>query len=382
MLYYLSQYLQQEAVNTAWADYLSPLRVFRYITFRSAGAAVTALLLSLWLGPKVIVWLTQLRFGQHYTDKAEESGTLAARLLSKKGTPTMGGILIVLVLDLTALLWAQWNALVVLTLLSLIVLAGLGFYDDYVKITQQNNRGTRSLVKLWVQFALALFIGMYLWMLPETHQLITEVMVPFIKHPVLPSAGPVGLVLTVLTIMGSSNAVNLTDGLDGLAIGCTLIVAAVFLVFTYIAGNFKFAEYLQVPFVSGAGELTVFCAAMIGAGLGFLWFNCHPAQMFMGDTGSLALGGVLGIIAVLIHQPLVLVIAGGVFVAEAVSVLLQTTWFKYTRHRTGTGQRIFLMAPLHHHFEKKGWYESQVVTRFYILCILCAVVALSTLKLR
>ena len=382
MLYYLSQYLQQEAADTAWADYLSPLRVFRYITFRSAGAAVTALLLSLWLGPKVIVWLTQLRFGQQYTDKAEESGSLATRLLSKKGTPTMGGILIVLVLDLTALAWAQWNALVVLTLLSLIVLAGLGFYDDYVKITQQNNRGTRSLVKLWVQFALALFIGVYLWMLPETHKLITEVMVPFIKDPVLKSAGPAGLVLTVLTIIGSSNAVNLTDGLDGLAIGCTLIVAAVFLVFTYIAGNFKFAEYLQVPFVSGAGELTVFCAAMIGSGLGFLWFNCHPAQMFMGDTGSLALGGVLGIIAVLIHQPLVLVIAGGVFVAEAVSVLLQTTWFKYTRHRTGTGQRIFLMAPLHHHFEKKGWYESQVVTRFYILCILCAVVALSTLKLR
>ena len=382
MLYYLSQYLQQEAADTAWADYLSPLRVFRYITFRSAGAAVTALLLSLWLGPKVIVWLTQLRFGQQYTDKAEESGSLATRLLSKKGTPTMGGILIVLVLDLTALAWAQWNALVVLTLLSLIVLAGLGYYDDYVKITRQNNRGTRSLVKLWVQFALALFIGMYLWMLPETHKLITEVMVPFIKDPVLKSAGPAGLVLTVLTIIGSSNAVNLTDGLDGLAIGCTLIVAAVFLVFTYIAGNFKFAEYLHVPFVSGAGELTVFCAAMIGSGLGFLWFNCHPAQMFMGDTGSLALGGVLGIIAVLIHQPLVLVIAGGVFVVEAVSVLLQTTWFKYTRHRTGTGQRIFLMAPLHHHFEKKGWYESQVVTRFYILCILCAVVALSTLKLR
>jgi len=382
MLYYLSQYLQQQAADTAWADYLSPLRVFRYITFRSAGAAVTALLLSLWLGPKVIVWLTQLRFGQHYTDKAEESGSLAARVLSKRGTPTMGGILIVLVLDLTALLWAQWNALVVLTLLSLIVLAGLGFYDDYVKITRQNNRGTGSQVKLWVQFALALFIGMYLWMLPQTHKLITEVMVPFIKHPVLTSAGPAGLVLTVLTIIGSSNAVNLTDGLDGLAIGCTLIVAAVFLVFTYIAGNFKFAEYLQVPFVSGAGELTVFCAAMIGSGLGFLWFNCHPAQMFMGDTGSLALGGVLGIIAVLIHQPLVLVIAGGVFVVEAVSVLLQTTWFKYTRHRTGTGQRIFLMAPLHHHFEKKGWYESQVVTRFYILCILCAVVALSTLKLR
>ena len=330
----------------------------------------------------MIVWLTQLKFGQQYTDKAEEGGGLGARFLSKKGTPTMGGILIVLVLDLAALLWTQWNALILLTLLSLIVLAGLGFYDDYMKITQQNNRGTASQVKLWVQFALALFIGIYLWMLPETKKLISEVMVPFFKHPVLTGAGPAGLVLTVLTIMGSSNAVNFTDGLDGLAIGCTLIVAAVFLVFTYIAGNFRFAEYLQVPYVNGAGELTIFCAAMIGAGLGFLWFNCHPAQMFMGDTGSLALGGVLGIIAVLIHQPLVLVIAGGVFVAETVSVMLQTAWFKYTRHRTGTGQRVFLMAPLHHHFEKKGWYESQVVTRFYILCILCAVVALSTLKLR
>lgn len=382
MLYYFSQFLQQHAAGTAWAQSVSPLRVFRYITFRSAGAAVTALLLSLWLGPSVINWLKQLKFGQHYADKAEEGGGLTARVLSKRGTPTMGGILIVLVLDLSALLWAQWNALILLTLLSLIVLAGLGFYDDYMKITRQDNRGTATLVKLWVQFVLALFIGIYLWLLPGTRQLITDVMVPFLKHPVLSGAGPAGLLLTVLTIMGSSNAVNLTDGLDGLAIGCTLIVAAVFLVFTYIAGNFKFAEYLQVPFVSGAGELTVFCAAMIGAGLGFLWFNCHPAQVFMGDTGSLALGGVLGIIAVLIHQPLVLVIAGGVFVAEAVSVLLQTTWFKYTRHRTGAGRRIFLMAPLHHHFEKKGWYESQVVMRFYILCILCAVVALSTLKLR
>jgi phospho-N-acetylmuramoyl-pentapeptide-transferase len=382
MLYYLSQLLQQQAVGTPWADYLSPLRVFRYITFRSAGAAVTALLFSLWLGPPVINWLKQLKFGQQYSDKAEEGGGLAARILSKKGTPTMGGILIVLVLDLAALLWAQWNPLVLLTLLSLIVLAGLGFYDDYMKITHQNSRGTKSAVKLWVQLALALFIGVYLWILPETENLITDIMVPFYKYPVLRGSVKVGLVLTVLTIMGSSNAVNLTDGLDGLAVGCTLIVAAVFLVFTYVAGNVKFAEYLQVPYVRGAAELTVFCAAMLGAGLGFLWFNCHPAQVFMGDTGSLALGGVLGIIAVLIHQPLVLVIAGGVFVAEALSVLLQTSWFRYTRRRYGIGQRIFLMAPLHHHFEKKGWYESQVVTRFYILCVLCAVLALSTLKLR
>jgi phospho-N-acetylmuramoyl-pentapeptide-transferase len=182
--------------------------------------------------------------------------------------------------------------------------------------------------------------------------------------------------------VGSSNAVNLTDGLDGLAIGCTLIVAFVFLVFTYLAGNAKTAAYLEIPYVSGAGELTVFCAAMIGAGLGFLWYNCHPAQVFMGDTGSLALGGAFGLMAVLIHQPFVLVIAGGVFVLEAVSVMLQTSWFRVTKKRYGAGRRIFLMAPLHHHFEKLGWYESQVVMRFYILCVLFAVLALATLKLR
>ena len=385
MLYYLAQYIERRAANTGWEAFVSPLNVFRYITFRSAGAAISALLLSLWLGPKVIVWLKQLKFGQLYPDKAEEGGGMAARLLSKKGTPTMGGILIVLVVDLTALGWAQWNTLILLTILSLIVLAGLGFYDDYMKVTQQNNRGTKSSLKLWIQFVLAAFIGLYLWILPETSKLITEIHVPFYKHP-LPLTGwaavVIGIAITVLAIVGSSNAVNLTDGLDGLAIGCTLIVTLVFVIMTYIAGNAIYSKYLQVPFVSGAGELTVFCSAMIGAGLGFLWFNCHPAQMFMGDTGSLALGGVLGIIAVLIQQPFVLVIAGGVFVAEALSVVLQTTWFKYTRRRRGTGQRIFLMAPLHHHFEKKGWHETQVVIRFYILCILCAVVALSTLKIR
>jgi phospho-N-acetylmuramoyl-pentapeptide-transferase len=235
---------------------------------------------------------------------------------------------------------------------------------------------------MFVQFLLAGIIAMYLWHVPATSNLITDIMVPFYKYPVLSGAAGVGLAITVLSIVGSSNAVNLTDGLDGLAIGCTLIVSFVFLVLTYVAGNEKVAGYLLVPYVPGAGELTVFCSAMIGAGLGFLWFNCHPAQVFMGDTGSLALGGALGIMAVLIHQPLVLVIAGGVFVAEAVSVMMQTSWFKFTRWRYGEGRRIFLMAPLHHHFEKMGWYESQVVTRFYILCILCAVVALSTLKIR
>jgi len=383
MLYYLSQSLLDWSAGTEWADRLSFLRLFRYITFRGAGAAVTALALSWWLGPRVIHWLKQLKFGQDYQDKAEAAGDLTSRLLSKKGTPTMGGILIVVTLNFSTLLWTQvGNILVQLTLLSVVVLTGLGFYDDYAKIVQQSGTGAKSSIKLWVQSALALFIAAYLWAMPSTSKLITDIMVPFYKYPIATGVGFAGVVLTVLTIVGSSNAVNLTDGLDGLAIGCTVIVSFVFVVLTYVAGNIKMAAYLQIPYVAGAGELTVFCAALIGAGLGFLWYNCHPAQMFMGDTGSLALGGALGIVAVLIHQPLVLVIAGGVFVVEAASSMLQTGWFRYTRKRYGTGRRIFLMAPLHHHFEKKGWYESQVVMRFYILCVLCAVVALSTLKIR
>src|SRR5215472_10167391 len=382
MFYYLSQLFLDQAAGTVWAERLSALRLFRYITFRSAGAAVTALVLSWWLGPRVIAWLKQLKFGQEYADKAEAGGTLAARIMSKKGTPTMGGILIILALNLTTLLWARWNTLVQLTLLSVVVLTGLGFYDDYAKIIEQSGGGTKSRVKLWVQTALALFIGFYLWRVPSTQKLISDIMVPFYKYPVITQAGLIGIVLTGLTIVGFSNAVNLTDGLDGLAAGCTVIVSFVFVVLTYLAGNVKAATYLQIPAVSGAGELTVFCSAMVGAGLGFLWFNCHPAQMFMGDTGSLALGGALAIVAVLIHQPLVLVIAGGVFVMEAASVMLQTGWFRYTRKRFGTGRRIFLMAPIHHHFEKKGWYESQVVMRFYILSVLCAVMALGSLKIR
>lgn len=262
------------------------------------------------------------------------------------------------------------------------MLCGLGFYDDCAKITKQASGGASSRVKLIVQITLALFIGIYLWRLPSSSNLVTEIMLPFFKKPVLTGAGLLGLVVILFAIVGSSNAVNLTDGLDGLAIGCTVIVSFVFLVLTYVAGNIEIAQYLRVSYVAGAGELSVFCAAMIGAGLGFLWYNCHPAKIFMGDTGSLALGGALGIIAVLIHQPFVLVIAGGVFVMEAGSVLLQTGWFKYTRIRYGKGRRIFRMAPLHHHFEKKGWYESQVVMRFYVLSILFGVIALATLKIR
>ena len=384
MIYYLSLYLLDAARETAWQESLSFLRLFRYITFRSAGAFVTALVLSLWLGPVVISWLKRLKFGQEYVDKAEESGPIETRLISKKGTPTMGGILIVGVMDVTVLFWAQWNTLVSLTLISVLVLAGLGFYDDYAKITRQSNKGTAANVKLWVQFGLAIFIAVYLLMDVRTTQSIRQVMIPFMKYPLLTgTVGTIaGLIITTLAIVGSSNAVNLTDGLDGLATGCTVIVSTVFVVLTYLAGNFRTASYLQLPYVDGAGELTVFCAGMVGAGLGFLWFNCHPARVFMGDTGSLALGGALGIIAVLLHQPLILVIAGGVFVIEGLSVILQTGYFKYTKRKYGEGRRIFRMAPLHHHFEKLGWHETQVVIRFYILCILCAVVALSTLKIR
>jgi phospho-N-acetylmuramoyl-pentapeptide-transferase len=314
MLYYLSQHLLDWSANTPWADRLSALRLFRYITVRSAGAAVTALVISLWLGPPLIAWLKRLKFGQDYKDKAESAGDMKTRLLSKKGTPTMGGILIVLALNVTTLLWAQWNPLVELTLFAVVVLTGLGFYDDYAKTTQQTGGGAKPQAKLWVQIALALFVAVYLWKLPACSELrlpenktpvssnlVATLMVPFYKYPVAIGAA-LGIVLTTLTLVGSSNAVNLTDGLDGLAIGCTLIVSLVFLVLTYLAGDRVASTYLLIPHVPGAGELTVFCSAMFGAGLGFLWFNCHPAQVFMGDTGSLALGGALGIIAVLIHH--------------------------------------------------------------------------------
>jgi phospho-N-acetylmuramoyl-pentapeptide-transferase len=381
MLFYLSQSLLEATAGTPLGAMLSPLRLFRYITFRTAGAAVTALLLSLWLGPKVIAWLKELKFGQAYRDKAEETARLESRG-EKRGVPTMGGLLIVLVIDFTVVAWTRWNPLVILSLVSLVGLAGLGFYDDYAKITQQSSRGANVRIKLLVQTGLALLVACYLWVNPETRKLVTEIMVPCVKYPVLTDATIVGLGLTMLTIVGSSNAVNLTDGLDGLAIGCTLIVTTAFVIMTYVAGHSVFAAYLKVPYVAGAGELTVVCAAIFGAGLGFLWFNAPPATVFMGDTGSLALGGVLGVIAVLIHQPLVLLIAGGVFVAEAGSVIIQVACCRYYRRFHGIDRRVFLMTPLHHHFECLKWPESKIVMRFYILCILCAVMALATLKLR
>jgi phospho-N-acetylmuramoyl-pentapeptide-transferase len=382
MLYYLSQYILEQSVGTSYEGKLTALRLFHYISFRTVGAAATSLLMSLFLGPSMIRWLKELSFGQSYADHAESASNLTARTNSKKGTPTMGGLLIVITLCVTTLLWTEWNTQIELTVLSVVVLAGLGFYDDYLKITKASRDGAKARIKLMVQIALAFFIGYYLWSIPATEKLITDIMIPFYKYPVIKGSAVAGLILTALTIVGSSNAVNLTDGLDGLAIGCTIIVSFVFLILTYLSSNLKFATYLQIPHVTGGGELTVFCAALCGSGLGFLWFNCHPAEVFMGDTGSLALGGALGIVAVLIHQPFALVIAGAIFVAEGASVILQKSWFRYTRIRYGTGRRIFLMAPLHHHFEKKNWHENKVVIRFYILCLLCALVALSSLKIR
>ena len=392
MFYYLSQFPAWLEANghMQWADWLSGLRVFQYITFRGAGAAITALLICWWLGPRVVEWLKKIGVRQEYEDRARAEGKMNDGV-SKRGVPTMGGLLIVGAIDLSALLWAQWNPLVTLTLFSMLGLCLLGFYDDYSNVTKQDSAGLTEKVKLAVQFLLSAGIAVYLWRLPETRVLITEVMVPFMKDPIL--AGPsktmvfsvaavVGLIVTICAIMGSSNAVNFTDGLDGLAIGSVVIVSMVFYIFTYLAGHAELAQELNVPKVAGAGELSIVCASMIGAGLGFLWFNCFPAKVFMGDTGSLALGGSLGIMAVLIHQPFVLVIAGGIFVLEAVSVIIQRGWFKWTRFRTGTPRRVLLKAPLHHHFQEKGWHENQVVMRFYILGILFAVLALATLKLR
>lgn len=382
MLYYLTQLLLDRTHGTDLGDLISGLRVFRYITFRTAGAAITALLLSLWLGPWIIAWLRRMNFGEHYTPRAQAHGVEQPATFDKRGTPTMGGVMIVLVIEVAVLLWTQVNYLVALTLLPLFGLALLGFFDDYTKVTRQTSDGVRSRVKLIVQTAVGVFVAVYLWSVPATRYLITEVTVPLLKQPVLTGATALGLAVTVLTIVGSSNAVNLSDGLDGLAAGCTMIVAAVFVIIAYVTGHVRLAAYLQIPYVPGAGELAVVCAAIFGASLGFLWFNAYPAEVFMGDTGSLALGGVLGIVAVLVHQPLVLFIAGGVFVLEAASVMIQVGGFKLSRRLSGQGRRVFLMAPLHHHFQKKGWPESKVTTRFYILGVLCGLAALATLKLR
>jgi phospho-N-acetylmuramoyl-pentapeptide-transferase len=355
------------------SDWFGPLNVFRYITFRAVMAAVTAMVLSLVFGPRVIRWLTSLKYGQPIRGE-DDLRELAARHGEKRGTPTMGGLLIILALEISCLLWAIWtNVYIQMTLLCVVYLGALGFLDDYQKVTKKDTKGLSARTKLLAQAALAVIIGLFLVQDP----LFREFRVPFVKTPIIADMGMVAAVLFMIAVIaGSSNAVNLTDGLDGLAIGCTICVALALAVMTYAAGNINIAGYLQIPYVPGAGELTVFCAALVGAGLGFLWYNAHPADVFMGDTGSLALGGAIGIVAILARQELALILIGGVFVMEAGSVLLQVGSFKLR------GKRIFLMSPIHHHFERKGWSETKVVVRFWILSIIFALIGLSTLKVR
>jgi phospho-N-acetylmuramoyl-pentapeptide-transferase len=368
MFYYLSE----------WTALWSPLRVFQYTTFRAVGAALTALLICIVTGPWVIRKLAELKFGQPIRGE-DDLGKLAGKHNEKKGTPTMGGILILWAVVDAVLLWAiPSNKLVLLSLVTLIWLGAVGFLDDYAKVRRQRSGGMRARTKLLYQIGLALFVGGYLMLDPRFTGTTRQLMVPFLKEPVIADMGLWTLFFVAIVIVGASNAVNLTDGLDGLATGCTLTVSLTYALMAYVAGHARLAAYLAVPHVPGAGELTVVCAALIGASLGFLWFNCHPAQVFMGDTGSLAIGGLIGAIAVMIKQELALVIVGGIFVMEAASVLIQVVGCKLR----GSKYRVFRCTPIHHHFELLGWKETQVTTRFWVLSVLFALLGVATLKLR
>lgn len=369
MLYYL--HLLKD--SSEWLDILN---LFFYQTFRAAGACLTAFLLSVVLGNRVILKLTSLKIGQPIRTK-EEVHRLAELHGIKTGTPTMGGILIVGSVLVSALLWARPTNPFIHSLIFITIATGLlGFLDDYRKVTKKNSKGVSSRFKLVVQIAAAMIAVGYLYFLPETSAYIRQLYLPSLKDPVVRDLGIFTLVLLPVVIVGASNAVNLTDGLDGLASGCTVTTGLAYAALTYVAGNFVAADYLKVPYHPAAGEVAIFCTALVGAALGFLWFNCHPARVFMGDTGSLSIGGMLGMIAICCKQELLLIVIGFVFVMEAMSVILQVASFKLT------GKRIFKMSPIHHHFELLGWEESKVINRFWIISIIAAMIGLMTLKLR
>ncbi len=358
MLYYLLYPLHTEYIL---------FNVFKYITFRTIYATVTALLLTLVLGPFFIARLRQIRFGQYIRDDGP------ATHLKKKGTPTAGGLLILFSIVVSTCLWADiTNYNVWIVLLSLTGLGAVGFLDDWQKIRQADSRGISAGRKLLLQVIVAAAVGILLYIQPGFD---TRLSVPFFKR-VLPDLQGFYVLFSTVVIVGASNAVNLTDGLDGLAIGLVLIVSATYLMFSYITGHAGLADYLMISHITGAGELTVFCGAMVGASMGFLWYNSHPAEIFMGDVGSLALGGSLGTVAVITKHEVLLAIVGGVFVAEALSVIFQVGSFKLR------GKRIFHMAPIHHHFEIKGWAEPKIIVRFWIIGTVLALLAISTLKLR
>ena len=385
-----------------WLQSLSPdfgfFRVFQYITFRAVMAALTALLIGLFAGPAVIRKLRALKIGQPIRGYGMETH------LSKSGTPTMGGVLILMAIAVSTLLWFDWsNRFVWVVLLVTLGFGAIGWVDDWRKVVNKDPEGMRSREKYFWQSVIGLLAALYLvfsisensnvrvielflnWVVSGFDVSLPPkagLMLPFFKEISYP-LGVLGFViLTYLVIVGASNAVNLTDGLDGLAIMPVVLVGTCLGVFAYVTGSSVYSKYLFFPYIPGSGELMIFCAAMGGAGLAFLWFNTHPAQVFMGDVGALALGAALGTIAVIVRQEIVLAIMGGVFVAEALSVMLQVSYFKYTKKRFGEGRRLFKMAPLHHHFEKTGWKETQVVVRFWIITMLLCLVGLSTLKLR
>ena len=393
MLLWLFQTLQ-----AAYPEELGFLRVFQYLTFRAVLAAMTALLIGIGLGPWVIRRLTELKIGQ----PIREYGVQAH--LAKSGTPTMGGVLVLLSIAAATVLWFDWdNRFVWVVMIVTFGFGAIGWVDDWRKVVDKNPEGMSSREKYFWQSVIGLLASLYLaFAVSETSfirvlQLFAvwvssgfdtdlppraDLLVPFFKTVSYPLGVWGFIVLTYLVIVGTSNAVNLTDGLDGLAIMPVVMVGSALGVFAYVVGNSVYSKYLIFPYIPGAGELLIFCAAMAGAGLAFLWFNAHPAQVFMGDVGALALGGALGTIAVITRQEIVLAIMGGIFVVEALSVMLQVSWFKYTKRRYGVGRRILLMAPLHHHFEKSGWKETQVVVRFWIITMLLCLLGLSTLKLR
>ena len=354
-----------------WADEFILFNLVRYITFRSGAACITALIVCFWLGPMMIRWLRKVqKHGQPIREDGPES-----HLVTKKGTPTMGGLLILLALTISTLLWADLrNGYVWAVLFVTLGYGVLGFADDYLKVSRRNSKGVPGRVKLIVQAVIGFIAAVWIVSLSR-NALGTSLTFPIFKEAAI-QFGWFFPFIGMLVMMGASNAVNLTDGLDGLAIVPTIICAGVFALIAYLVGNRIFADYLQLHPVAGVGELTVFCSALIGAGMGFLWFNAPPAAVFMGDIGSLALGGALGAVAMATKHELVLVIVGGLFVVETVSVIIQVFWFKRT------GNRVFLMAPLHHHFEKKGWAEPTIVIRFWIVSMILALVGLATLKIR
>lgn len=361
MLVWLAQFLEQ---------WISGFRVFQYTTFRAVMAALTALAFCLFFGPWTIRKLTQLKVGQAVRSDGPQTH------LVKTGTPTMGGALILTAIAISVLLWSDLlNRFVWILLIVMLGTGALGFYDDWKKVVYKDPNGVSAKFKMLWQSAIAIFAGVFLLYsahLPAT----TEFIVPFFKQIQYPLGGIGFCILTYLVIVGSSNAVNLTDGLDGLAAFPIVLVAAGLAVFAYASGHAEFSRYLQLPHIAGANEVMIFCAAMCGACLGFLWWNAYPAQVFMGDVGALALGATLGCVAVIVRQEIVLFIMGGLFVVEALSVMIQVGWYKRTR------KRIFLMAPIHHHFEVKGWKETQVVVRFWIITIVLVLIGLATLKIR